>query len=291
MTGRSPLVGAEELRHLLSSATPPVLLDIRWSLAGPPGRQVYAEGHVPGAVFVDLDTELADPVGDGTRGRHPLPDPARFAAAMRRAGVALDRPVVVMDGGDGSVAARAWWLLRHHGHDDVRLLDGGLAAWRAAGGAVVEGDEAAPYDDDGPAAGARFTADVARLRVLDADEAAAYAVERALLDVRAGARYRGETEPVDRAAGHIPGALNAPTADNVDADGRFRPVEELAARFGALGVHAGSPVAVSCGSGVTATHSVLALALLGIDAGLYAGSWSEWVSDPSRPVATGPERG
>ena len=109
--------------------------------------------------------------------------------------------------------------------------------------------------------------------------------------MRAGARYRGETEPVDRAAGHIPGALNAPTADNVDADGRFRPVEELAARFGALGVHAGSPVAVSCGSGVTATHSVLALALLGIDAGLYAGSWSEWVSDPSRPVATGPERG
>lgn len=291
MTPRSLLVGAEELRHLLASATPPVLLDIRWSLVGPPGRQVYAERHVPGAVFVDLDTELADPVGDGTRGRHPLPDPARFAAAMRRAGVALDRPVVVMDGGDGSVAARAWWLLRHHGHDDVRLIDGGLAAWRAAGGAVVEGDEAAPYGDEGPAAGAPFTADVARLRVIDADEAAAYAVDRALLDVRAGARYRGETEPVDRAAGHIPGALNAPTSDNVDADGRFRPVEELAARFGALGVHSGSPVAVSCGSGVTATHSVLALALLGIDAGLYAGSWSEWVSDPSRPVATGPERG
>jgi thiosulfate/3-mercaptopyruvate sulfurtransferase len=291
VTGRSPIVGAEELRHLLASTTPPVVLDVRWSLAGPPGRSVYAEGHIPGAVYVDLDTELADPVGDGSRGRHPLPDPQRFAAAMRRAGVTLDRGVVVADAGDGSVAARAWWLLRHHGHDDVRLLDGGLAAWRAAGGAVVAGDDAAPYDDAGPPTGSPFTASVARLRVLDADEAAAYAVDRALLDARPRPRYRGETEPVDRVAGHIPGALSAPTLDNVDADGRFRPGEELAARYAALGVHAGAPVAVSCGSGVTAAHSVLALALIGIDAGLYAGSWSEWVSDPTRPVAVGDERG
>jgi thiosulfate/3-mercaptopyruvate sulfurtransferase len=246
---------------------------------------------VPGAVYVDLDTELADPVGDGTRGRHPLPDPARFATAMRRAGVSLDRPVVVMDGAEGSVAARAWWLLRHHGHDEVRLLDGGLAAWRALGGEVVTGAPGAPFDDAGPATDRPFTADVARLRVLDADEAAAYADERALLDARPGPRYRGETEPVDPVAGHIPGALSAPTLDNVDGDGRFLPVEQLATRFAALGVHAGAPVAVSCGSGVTATHTVLALALLGIDADLYAGSWSEWVSDPSRPVAVGPERG
>lgn len=291
MTARSPLVGADELRHLLATGAPPVVLDVRWSLTGPPGRTAYAEGHVPGAVYVDLDTELADPVGDGSRGRHPLPDPARFAAAMRRAGVSLDRPVVVMDGADGSIAARAWWLLRHHGHDDVRLLDGGLAAWRELGGEVVAGDPGAPFDDAGPTTGRPFTADVARLRVLDAEQAAAYAVDRALLDARPGPRYRGETEPVDPVAGHIPGALSAPTLENVDTDGRFRPVEELAARFATLGVHAGAPVAVSCGSGVTAAHTVLALALLGIDAGLYAGSWSEWVSDPSRPVAVGPERG
>lgn len=210
---------------------------------------------------------------------------------MRRAGVSLDRPVVVMDGGDGSVAARAWWLLRHHGHDHVRLLDGGLAAWRALGGEVATGDDGPPFGDDGPVSTAPFTASVARLRVLDADEAAAYAVDRALLDARPGPRYRGETEPVDPVAGHIPGALSAPTLENVDAQGRFLPVEQLATRFAALGVHAGAPVAVSCGSGVTAAHTVLALAVLGIDAGLYAGSWSEWVSDPSRPVAVGPDRG
>jgi thiosulfate/3-mercaptopyruvate sulfurtransferase len=290
MTARSQLVGADELRHLLASSTPPVVLDIRWSLTGPPGREVYAEGHVPGAVYVDLDTDLADPVGDGTRGRHPLPDPERFTAAMRRAGVTLERPVVVMDGADGSVAARGWWLLRHHGHDDVRLLDGGLAAWRALGGEVAVGDVGPPFDDDGPASGSPFTAQVARLSVLDADEAAAYAFDRALLDARPGPRYRGETEPVDPVAGHIPGAVSAPTLENVDAEGRFLPVEQLATRFAALGVHAGAPVAVSCGSGVTAAHTVLALAQLGIEAGLYAGSWSEWVSDPSHPVAVGPDR-
>jgi thiosulfate/3-mercaptopyruvate sulfurtransferase len=287
----SPLVGAEELRHLLASGRPPVVLDVRWSLAGPAGRDVFAQGHVPGAVYVDLDTDLADPVGDGARGRHPLPDPERFAAAMRRAGVRDDRTVVVMDGADGSVAARAWWLLRHHGHDDVRLLDGGLAAWTAVGGEVVVGDGGWPYDDGGDPDGTPFTARPGRLPVVDADGAAARARDRALLDARPAPRYRGEVEPVDRVAGHIPGALCAPTLDNVGADGRFLAPDELAARFAGLGVHEGAPVAVSCGSGVTAAHTVLALAVLGIDAELYPGSWSEWISDPDRPVATGAERG
>jgi len=244
---------------------------------------VYAEGHVPGAVFVDLDLELTSPPGAG--GRHPLPDPAVFAAAMRRAGVTLDRPVVVMDGREGSVAARMWWLLRHHGHDHVRLLDGGLAAWVAAGGVVATGDEGSPYDDDGPA-GERFTADAARLPVVDAAGAAALAGDGVLLDARAEVRYLGQSEPIDPVAGHIPGAVSVPTLDLVDADGRLLPADVLRTLFAGVGVRPGSPVGVYCGSGVTASHEVLALAEAGIEAALYAGSWSDWITDPSRPVAT-----
>lgn len=279
------LVDAAGLAAELASDRPPVLLDVRWSLVGPPGREVFAEGHMPGAVFIDLDTDLADPPGLG--GRHPLPDPARFAAAMRRAGVVLDRPVVVMDGRDGTSAARAWWLLRHHGHDDVRLLDGGLAAWTAAGGDRATGDAASPYGDDGPADGVRFTADVARLPVLDADGAAEMAGEGVLLDARAEVRYRGEQEPIDPVAGHIPGALSFPTLDLVEADGRLLPADVVRTLVAGLDVRPGTPVGVYCGSGVTASHQVLALAEAGIEAALYAGSWSEWITDPARPVARG----
>jgi thiosulfate/3-mercaptopyruvate sulfurtransferase len=278
------LVDAATLAAELGSDRPPVLLDTRWSLAGPPGREVYAEGHVPGAVFVDLDADLAAPPGAG--GRHPLPDPARFAAAMRRAGVTLDRPVVVMDGREGSQAARMWWLLRHHGHDDVRLLDGGLAAWTAAGGDVVCGDEGPPYDDDGAADGVRFTADVARLPVLDAAGAAALARDGVLLDARAEARYLGQTEPIDPVAGHIPGAICFPTLDLVEPDGTFLPADVIRTLFAGVDVRPGTAVGVYCGSGVTASHEVLALAEAGIDAALYAGSWSDWITDPTRPVAT-----
>lgn len=278
------LVDAATLEAELASDRPPVLLDTRWSLAGPPGREVYAEGHVPGAVFIDLDVDLADPPGAG--GRHPLPEPARFAAAMRRAGVTLDRPVVVMDGREGSQAARMWWLLRHHGHDDVRLLDGGLAAWTAAGGAVALGDEGPPYGEDGPADGVRFTADVARLPVLDAEGAAALARDGVLLDARAEARYLGQAEPIDPVAGHIPGAVCFPTLDLVEPDGTFLPADVLRTLFAGVDVRPGTAVGVYCGSGVTASHEVLALAEAGIDAALYAGSWSEWITDPSRPVAT-----
>jgi thiosulfate/3-mercaptopyruvate sulfurtransferase len=284
-----PFVSVDALREELASARPPVVLDIRWSLGGAPGNLEFAAGHLPGAVYVDLDADLADP--PGARGRHPLPDPRRFAATMRRAGVALDRRVVVTDGRDGAFAARAWWLLRHHGHDDVRLLDGGFAAWRASGAEVATGGPAAPDTDDGPSTERPFTADVARGAVLDAESAAALARDGVLLDARAPARYAGEVEPVDTAAGHIPGAINAPTAMALDTSGTFLGRDELTRRYADLGVAPGASVGAYCGSGVTAAHTVLVLHSIGIDAALYPGSWSEWITDPARPVATSSKPG
>jgi thiosulfate/3-mercaptopyruvate sulfurtransferase len=275
----SALVSIERLRELLESGEPVTLLDVRWSLGGPSGRAIYAEGHLPGAVFVDVDQDLAAPEGAG--GRHPLPDPERFAATMRAAGVRRYDPVVVYDQSDGSAAARAWWLLRYHGHDDVRLLDGGYDAWVAARGPVST-EEVQPRSGD-------FVGTPGAMPVLDAAGAAAVADGGVLLDARAGERYRGETEPVDPVAGHIPGARSAPTRDNVSADGTFQSPATLRTRFAALGVSsAQTPVGVYCGSGVTAAHEVLALHLIGVEAALYAGSWSEWITDPGRPVATGP---
>lgn len=284
----SPLIAPSQLQSLLDSAEPPVILDVRWSLLGPPGPDLFALGHVPGAAYLDLDTDLADPPDSG--GRHPLPDPARFAAAMRRRGVTLDRTVVVMDGADATVAARAWWLLTHHGHDRVRVLDGGFSAWRSAGGDVETGAVPLASDDDGPVTDYPFTADVARLRVLDAAAAARVARDGVLLDARSAARYAGEVEPVDPVAGHIPGAVSAPAAMSHDIAGRFLGLDDLTERFSPLGVVPGTEVGVYCGSGVTATHTVLALRIVGVDAALYAASWSGWISDPTRPVATGPMR-
>ncbi|MEV5550799.1 sulfurtransferase [Streptomyces sp. NPDC052309] len=278
------IISASELASDLAGANPPVLLDVRWQLsmaraAGAPsfdGRAEYAAGHIPGAVFVDLDRELASAPGGG--GRHPLPDIAEFGAAMRRAGVSSGRPVVVYDGGQGWAAARAWWLLRWTGHPDVRVLDGGLPHWEGP----LSTDLPAPAPGDFvPAPGAAG--------LLDADAAAALARSGVLLDARAGERYRGEVEPIDPVGGHIPGALSAPTTDNVAADGRFLPAEELRARFKTLGAADGSEVGAYCGSGVSAAHEVLALAVAGIPAALYVGSWSEWSSDPQRPVAVGPD--
>jgi len=261
------------------SGDPPVLLDVRWRLAGPPGIDSYRQGHLPGAAFVDLDRDLASPPGPA--GRHPLPDPAAFQAAMRAAGVSRDRPVVVYDDRDATSAARAWWTLRYFGHPDVRVLDGGYRAWTAVGLPVST-------DDPGPASG-DFTAEPGQMPVLDAAGAQETARTGLLLDARAGERYRGETEPVDPVAGHIPGAVSAPTADNVNPDGTFKDPAGLAARFAALGANPGpgTPVGAYCGSGVTAAHEVFALALAGIPAALYVGSWSNWVTDPARPVATG----
>jgi thiosulfate/3-mercaptopyruvate sulfurtransferase len=275
-----PLITADELASLLSGpATAPALLDVRWRLGGPPGADLYRAGHIPGAVFADLDRDLAAPPGPG--GRHPMPAPADFEAAMRRAGVSDGRPVVVYDDADSMAAARAWWLLRYFGHPSVRVLDGGYRAWRAGGRPAEAGPPAA-----GPAPG-DFTARPGHMPLLDADGAATLARTGLLLDARAGERYRGEAEPVDPVAGHIPGAVSAPTADNVDSDGTFRPAPDLARRFADLGA-TGLGVGVYCGSGVTAAHEVLALGLAGIPAALYLGSWSDWITDPARPVATGP---
>ncbi|MER8035534.1 sulfurtransferase [Streptomyces hydrogenans] len=271
-----PIISASELVSESAGARPPVLLDVRWTLGGPPGRPAYEAGHLPGAVYVDLDAELAGPPGEG--GRHPLPDPDAFGAVMRRAGVRSDRPVVVYDGGLGWGAARAWWLLRWTGHPDVRVLDGGLAAWPGELSTTVPEPE--PGD---------FTAKPGGLRLLDADEAAALARSGLLLDARAAERYRGDVEPIDRVGGHIPGAHSAPTTENVAGDGLFLAADALRERFAALGAAEAAEVGVYCGSGVSGAHEVLALELAGIPAALYAGSWSEWSSDPSRPVATGPD--
>lgn len=278
------IITASRLADALESQTPPTLLDVRWQLtvakAGgePPfdGRAEYAAGHIPGAVHVDLDRELA--AAPRGRGRHPLPDLAEFGAAMRRAGVSRGRPVVAYDGGQGWAAARAWWMLRWTGHPDVRVLDGGLPSWEGP----LETGEHAPVEGD-------FAPVAAADGLLDADTAAALARSGVLLDARAGERYRGDVEPIDRVGGHIPGAVSAPTAENVAADGRFLPVGALRARFAALGAADGARVGVYCGSGVSAAHQVLALAVAGIPAELYVGSWSEWSSDPERPVAVGPD--
>ncbi|WP_329414416.1 sulfurtransferase [Streptomyces sp. NBC_00704] len=278
------IITASELAGELTGANPPVILDVRWQLsvakaAGEPpfdGRAAYEAGHVPGAVYVDLDRELAGPAGD--RGRHPLPDLAEFGAAMRRAGVSAGTPVVVYDGGQGWAAARAWWLLRWTGHPDVRVLDGGLPAWQGALSVDVPTRGEGDFE---PAPGATG--------LLDADGAAGLARSGVLFDARAGERYRGEVEPIDRVGGHIPGAVSAPTNDNVAPDGRFLPAHELRDRFEALGASDGVEVGVYCGSGVSGAHEVLALAVAGIPAALYVGSWSEWSADPSRPVAVGPD--
>ncbi|WP_372345290.1 sulfurtransferase [Streptomyces sp. KL116D] len=278
------IITASQLASESAGENPPVVLDIRWQLslakaAGAPafdGRAAYEAGHVPGAVYIDLDTELAGHAGEG-RGRHPLPELADLGASLRAAGVSADRDVVVYDGGQGWAAARAWWLLRWTGHPSVRVLDGGLAAWDGPLETEVPSPQPGTFE---PAPGATG--------LLDADGAAALARSGLLLDARAAERYRGDTEPVDRVGGHIPGAVSAPTTENVAEDGRLRPAAELADRFKSLGA-TGDPgqVGVYCGSGVSGAHEVLALAVAGIDAQLYVGSWSEWSADESRPVATG----
>ncbi|WP_406455679.1 sulfurtransferase [Streptomyces sp. NBC_00876] len=272
-----PIISASECVSESAGPRPPVLLDVRWQLGGPHGRPDYEAGHIPGAVFVDLEAELAGPAGDG--GRHPLPDPAEFGAVMRRAGVGRDSSVIVYDGGQGWAAARAWWLLRWTGHRDVRVLDGGLAAWTG------ELSKEIPVPAEGD-----FVPVPGALPLLDADGAAALARSGLLLDARAGERYRGEVEPIDRVAGHIPGAVSAPTGQNVGPDGRYLSAEDLASRFSGLGATGDSAgIGVYCGSGVSGAHEVLALEIAGYRAALYAGSWSQWSSDESRPVATGPD--
>jgi thiosulfate/3-mercaptopyruvate sulfurtransferase len=272
MTG--PLISVLELRDSLDLVT---VLDVRYRMGGPPGRDEFAAGHVPGASYVDLDEDLAGEPGEG--GRHPLPDPQVLEGAMERSGVWNDRPVVVYDDWAGRAAARCWWLLRWAGHRDVRVLDGGWAAWQGAGFTSEVGDSRAEPGD--------FTVEPGQAPTLDPADVLAAAREGVLVDARAPERYRGEVEPIDPVAGHIPGAVNLPTEANLGEDGRFRHPDELRAAYAAVGVAPGQDVAVYCGSGVTACHDILALEVIGIPARLYPGSWSSWVSDPARPVERG----
>ena len=275
-----PLVSAPQLAAELAGPAAPTLLDCRWALAGGADRSGYDRGHLPGAVFVDLDRDLSAPPGavnvgsPSGAGRHPLPAAEAFQAAMRRAGVGQDRPVVAYDQGQPGGAARAWWLLEWFGHPGVRVLDGGLPAWVAAGLPL-----STVVPDPGPG---DFTARAGGRPVLDAAGAAELAVTGVLLDARAPARYQGREEPVDPVAGHIPGARNLPVTDLPGDQDRLRELLK------AMGVHDGVPVGAYCGSGVVAAELVLALEAAGVPASLYAGSWSDWITDPSRPVATGP---
>ncbi len=274
----SSLVSAPDLAAELAGDRPPVLVDVSYNLAGPPGRGLYDAGHLPGAYFVDLDVSLAAPPGAG--GRHPLPSATVVEAALRRCGVSAGTPVVAYDQATSLAAARAWWVFRYFGLAGVRVLDGGLAAWREAGGEVTTD---VPADGHGD-----LTAVPGGMPMLDADASADLAKRGVLVDVRVAERYAGETEPIDPVAGHIPGAVNAPATDLLRPDGRYRPAADLRTHFAALGVDDSAEVGTYCGSGVTAAQAALALDEAGILSAVYIGSWSDWITDPTRPVALGP---
>jgi len=270
------LIDVPSLARRLAEPDPPTVIDVRFTLGGPPGLPAYLDGHIPGAAYLDVETELCGPPGPA--GRHPLPDPDVLQAALRRVGVREGHDVVAYDGGDGQAAARLWWTLRWAGHDAVSVLDGGFAAW-TADDRPVEPGEAEPRPGD-------ITVRPGGMPLLDASAAAGLAGAGVLLDARIGPRFRGETEPIDPVAGHIPGAVNLPAAEISQPDGRLRTVDELRDVFARAGVH--GAVGAYCGSGLTAAKTVLALHEAGFgDAALYVGSWSNWISDPARPVATG----
>jgi len=276
----TPWISVEALRARL--ADPDLrLVDVRFTLGAPDaGRDAHAAGHLPGAVYLDLEADLSGPVGRHG-GRHPLPDPARLAAALGAVGIGPAAWVVAYDAGDGMVAGRLWWLLRWLGHERVQVLDGGLAAWTAAGGPLVT-DVPVPVR-------ATFVPRPRPELVADRDWLLARLDDPSvtIVDARAAERYRGETEPLDPRAGHLPGAINLPYAGNLEG-GRFRPLAELAERFGAL-AGAGT-VVVYCGSGVSAAHDLMALEAVGVrGARLYPGSWSDWVSYDDAAVALGPD--
>jgi len=279
---RNPLVSVEHLADALADAgesSPTIVLaDVRWTLNGPPGRPDYEAGHLPGAVYVDLESELTThgPVG----GRHPLPDREVLQRAVRRIGVSAETPVVVYDGATSLAASRLWWLLTDAGHPDVRVLDGGFAAWQSAGKPVETGSGRTPAAGD-------FVVQPGHRTVLDA--VAVVALTRGgtgprLVDVRAADRYAGQNETVDPIAGHIPGAVNRPSTENLTGSGRFRAAAAIAQRYADL---PGEPV-LYCGSGITAAHTLLALETAGRTGAIYPGSWSDWITDPDRPRATGP---
>jgi thiosulfate/3-mercaptopyruvate sulfurtransferase len=252
------------------------LLDLRWAAAGPASRKRYEEGHLPGAAFVDLDADLSRPGGPG---RHPFPSEDQLARVLSRLGIGPDTHAVVYDEGPSSIAARLWFMLRAYGHEKASVLDGGMRAWTEAGLPLTREE---PRIEPAPVRALKLD----RSRLAEIDEVQGRAA--VVLDARAPERYRGEVEPLDKKAGHIPGARNAPWAANLTQAQRFRPPEDLRRLYAPFGAE----VIVSCGSGVTACHDALAMAVAGLPpARLYVGSFSGWIEDPQRPVATGPEPG
>ncbi|WP_063058318.1 sulfurtransferase [Nocardia sienata] len=272
---------AAELAETIASGKPVTLLDVRWRLDRPDGRADYRAGHLPGAVYADLDSELSDHSVTG-RGRHPLPDGAALQRRLRAWGVRDGVPVVVYDDWNRAGSARAWWVLTAAGLPDVRILDGGLTAWREFGGVLDSGQV---FPAPGDATVTRPDLYTGARDVVTAEELADLAAQGSLVDVRAPERYRGENEPVDPVAGHIPGARNVPATALLDESGRFLPDQEILARYPAG--DPARPLAVYCGSGVTAAIAVAALTAAGREASLFPGSWSQWSADPSNPVEIG----
>ena len=268
-----PLIIPAALAPILDSVT---IIDTRWQMGEQTRRPAYQAGHLPGAHWVEFEGVMADTPGPD--GRHPMPQREVFAAAMRAAGVDNDRPVVVYDDGNSLAASRCWWLLKYFGKEDVQVLDGGFAAWRAAGLPVST-------DEPEPVAGDFYPTDPGAA-LLDADGAAELAANKLLLDARPADRFAGRNETVDPVAGHIPGAVSAPALANLTPSGEFLPSDDLAMRFTALGIRPDTEVGVYCGSGVQATHLALALEASGIhpQTSVYIGSWSHWITDPDRAV-------
>lgn len=273
----SPLITAVELADALDGPRPPRVLDCRARLGEPDvGRRLWYEAHLPGSFHLDLDRDLAASPGQG--GRHPLPTSDAFAQVIRRFGIESDQPVVVLDDLGGQLAAaRAWWMLScWAGHPEVRLLDGGLEAWLSNGGGLIEDGDPEVLPDPGD-----WIPVFDNSALVDAEQV--FSGRDLKVDARSLKRFRGEVEPIDRVAGHIPGAVCRPSADNLHNGDRFKSAKVLSAELPAA-----ESVIAYCGSGVTACHNILAYAVAGRPLPrLYAGSWSEWIKDPSRPVATG----
>lgn len=297
------LVSVEQLQQLQNSDTPHMVFDCSFELMKPEaGPQLYAAAHIPGALYANLDTDLSARHGvpgahgdvvvaqeDGvpaSGGRHPLPSREKFAAWLSSVGFSNDMQAVVYDRNGANYCGRLWWMLKWMGHDAVAVLDGGLQAWQAAGGAVTDREEPARFQSNfvqGEPIAKLVTTDTVLHRLGQADQQ--------LIDARAGARYRGEVEPLDPIAGHIPGALNRPFADNLGPDGKFKPASQLRAEFEAL-LAGRDPATVvhQCGSGVSAVPNLLAMQIAGLGTtALYAGSWSEWSNTPGLPTRQGAE--
>ena len=281
-TAYQTLITAQQLRTLMDAGAAPVIIDVSFDLADTDaGERSWREGHLPGSHYVHLERDLSA-AKTGRNGRHPLPERSVFAHTLARVGLTRERQVVLLDRQGGMYAARAWWMLRWMGHAQAAVLDGGVTAWAASGGSLsteLPASSIAPAYPDRPLL----------VTTIDADTLSRELGRIRLIDARAAERFRGEVEPLDKQAGHIPGALNRFFKDNLAGDGTFKPAEQLRAEFAALlGLESAERTVHQCGSGVTACHNLLAMEHAGLAGSvLYPGSWSEWSSDPQRPVAQG----